>query len=235
MALLPSPPPTPHTPPARTQAARTRLPVPGLPVRRQLPVLRLLRRPGLRVPVSRLRAGAPGRLGIAVQPEGIRAGQHQREPEDPGLEAQHGRQRLVQGIGHPARDQHDQPAHELDDGERAVAHYRLHDPGRDEQEEPEQDGQPVQPARPDRDPDGVIRILQRERRIRVSEEDHVPEHPGLPAHEAGQVVGRKGGQPPGEQGGEPADDHDHVGGDGQRPQHDEVRDGHQESDEYSQS
>jgi hypothetical protein len=111
-------------------------------ITRLLTVSRLLPVPGLRtvggLPAEpRLR---PGHHGVAVQPRGIRAGQHEREPIDPDLVPQRGGQRLVQGIRHLARDQYDQPAHELDQGERAVADDRGDDPGRDQQEEPEQNG-----------------------------------------------------------------------------------------------
>src|SRR2546421_563928 len=110
---------------------------------------------------------------------------------------------LVDGVRHLPGDQHDQPGHEDEDGERAVADDGLDDPAGNEQEEPEQDGQPVQPAWRHRQPDRVVRVVQRERRVHVGEQVVVGVHPAQPAQVAAEEVGREDWQPPGEQSAEP--------------------------------
>jgi hypothetical protein len=104
----------------------------------------------------------------------------------------------MQRARHLARDQDDQPGDELDDGERAATDDRQDEPTRDEQEKPEQDREPVQPAGHRHDPDRIVGIGQRERRIHVGEQKHVRVHPRHPAQVSGEEIGREDGQPSGE-------------------------------------
>ena len=172
---------------------------------------------------ARGRRNEGGRGRVTEQAPWIAGGEHQEVAGDPDVVPHGSRERLVQRPRHPARDEHDQPGHKHDQEAQAVAQDRYDDGGGDDQDDPEQDGEPVERARLRPELDRVVGLSQLERRVHVRKQEQVRGKTGQPAQVADLEVGQPGGQAAGEQRGEPADQRHHLGGDAEHVQHDQVR------------
>ena len=140
--------------------------------------------------------------------------------DDPQLVAGEGLEHLVDGLREPSRDEHHEPGEEGQDV-HAEPHDAHGDAGRDDQDQAEEDGGPVQRCgRWDGEPGVVLGVLvDAERREAVGEEEQVrlqPEHhPQVDRHHRPHELGGAAH----DEGGEPSEHHAHDGGDADGDDH----------------
>ncbi len=176
---------------------------------------------------------APGRARlVAVQPLGIRAREQQHVADVPRVIPEDSGDRPVERVGHCPGEQHDQPGDEERDSAHAQAEQGAQQVGRDNQDEPEEDREAVQPPGPHRDVHRIVGIAHLERRVLVSQQEQVGVDPGgppqVPSDEACEALRHTAG----EQRGEPGDHHHDLRGDPEHPQHDVVRDCQHEAHQH---